>query len=153
MSAISKSCPAHRTRKGPRQVQWVLPGRLLRTSMIAAVLFLVATPGAFAGKASWLDDLIKQVVRDAGREGKSAVRTGEKSFAKSSARLFANGADEGLETIAKRFDSFASAGKKLEQPAEALLDARFAAGQRRARAGQNIWQAWPGRTPHGRRDG
>ncbi len=89
---------------------WIVPGLVL--------LGLVATSSpARAGSVSWLDDVVRQVVRDAER--------GSKVEARSVGRLFAHQADESLESLARRSDDLARAGGKLDEPAEAVLRTRF----------------------------
>jgi hypothetical protein len=82
---------------------------------------------ARAGKLSWLDDVVQEVVRDARAGGQVAARGGDgaSTGARAAGRLFAHEADEGLEVLAKRSDDLARAGRKVEQPSEALLKARF----------------------------
>ena len=82
-------------------------------------------PARAGGKVAWLDDVIRQVVREAEAEGKVAARGAEHSAARAG-RLFAREADEGLETLARRSDDLARAAHRAEQPAEALLDRKFA---------------------------
>ena len=78
---------------------------------------------ALAGKVSWLDDVVQEVVVEA-RAGGRAVAAGT-AAARAAGRLFAREADEGLEALARRSDDLARAGRRAETPAEALLQARF----------------------------
>src|SRR3712207_2939435 len=74
-------------------------------------LGLLAWPSpARAGKLSWMDEIVQQVVRDARAEGKTAAR--------GTGRLFVREADEGLEAVAKRADDLARAGRRIDEPAE-----------------------------------
>jgi len=82
-------------------------------------------PARAGGKVAWLDDIVRQVVREAEAEGKVAARGAEHSAARAG-RLFAREADEGLEALARRSDDLARAAHHAEQPAEALLDRKFA---------------------------
>ena len=83
---------------------------------------VLATSQAQAGvKVGWLDDVVKQVVREAELGGKSAVKSEAKV-----GKLFAKEADAGLETLVKRSDDFARSARRLDAPAESALNARFA---------------------------
>ena len=64
---------------------------------LIAVLILAAP--AHAGKLSWLDEVVQQVVREAEAGGKVAVRAEGRTIGRTSGRLFAREADEGLEAI------------------------------------------------------
>lgn len=90
------------------------------------VAVLALTSPARAGKLSWLDDLVQEVVRDAEAGGKAAVRGSDSAAGRAAGRLFAHEADEGLEILAKRYDDLARAGRRAQQPGEALLQSRFA---------------------------
>ena len=90
-----------------------------------AVLSGLATPAWAGGKVAWLDDVVRQVVREAEAEGKVAARGAEHSAARAG-RLFAREADEGLGSLARQSDDLARAAHRAEQPAEALLDRKFA---------------------------
>jgi hypothetical protein len=91
--------------------------------LVATVL--AAPHPAFAGKLSWLDDVVQEVVVEAKASGKAAARGGDGASAKVVGRLFAHEADEGLETLARRYDDLARLGRRIEEPSEALLEARF----------------------------
>ena len=94
----------------------------------AGVLLLawLTTPApALAGKLSWMDEVVQQVVREARVEGKVAARA-ERTAARGAGRLFVREADQGLETLARRSDDLARAARRVDRPAEALLEARFA---------------------------
>ena len=102
----------------------------VRSTGLAAGLLAIAglamPASAWAGgKVSWLDDVVRQVVREAESGGKTAVRGAEHSAGRGG-RLFAREADEGLEALAKRSDDLAKAAHRAERPAEALLDRKFA---------------------------
>ena len=95
---------------------------LLGTLAVAAMVATLAVPStARAGKLSWLDDIVRQVVRDTRAEGRAGVRTMERS----SGRLLVREADESLEALARRSDDLARLAHRGEQPAEALLETRF----------------------------
>jgi len=94
---------------------------------LAAVLLvaLAATPApALAGKVSWLDEVVQEVIIEARAGGKAAAHA-EGTGARAATRLFAREADEGLEVLARRSDTLARSAHRVEAPAEALLQARF----------------------------
>ena len=93
-------------------------------ALSAGVLLLASPSTARAGKASWLDDVVRRVVRET-EVGGRAVAHGSGAGAKAGGRLLAREADEGFEALLKRSDDLARSARKLDQPAEALLDARF----------------------------
>lgn len=96
----------------------------------AAALVMLAAPGvARAGKLSWLDDVVREVVREAEAGGKAAARGADEAAGslKAGGRLFVReAADEGLDAVARRAEGLARAGKAVEEPSEALLKSRFA---------------------------
>ena len=93
---------------------------------LGLMLGLLAWPvPARAGKLSWLDEVVQQVVREAEAGSKTAARGARTPSARAAERLFVREADEGLEALAKRSDDLARLGRKLEEPSEALLEARF----------------------------
>lgn len=101
-----------------------------RPRMCASVAGLIAilalsTP-AHAGKLSWLDDVVQEVVREAEAGGKTAIRGSDGAATHAAGRLFVHEADEGLEAVAKRYETLALAGRRVEKPTEALLQSRFA---------------------------
>jgi len=80
---------------------------------LAALLVALAAASpapALAGKVSWLDEVVQEVIIEA-RAGGKAVAHAEGAGVRAGSRLFAREADEGLEVLAR--------------PAEALLQARF----------------------------
>ncbi|HEY2155850.1 MAG TPA: hypothetical protein VGH33_09485 [Isosphaeraceae bacterium] len=102
--------------------------RWIATAALAALL--LAAPGsARAGKLSWLDDVVKEVVREAEAGGKAVARGSDEALqaSKAGGRLFVReAADEGLDAVARRAEGLARAGTKaVEEPSEALLKARF----------------------------
>jgi hypothetical protein len=96
---------------------------------IPLVVLLLAWPANLrAGKLSWLDEVVQDVVVEAKAAGKELARGGDGARAeiRRSGRLFlARNADEGLEHILRQSDELARAGRRFEQPGEALLQARF----------------------------
>ena len=98
------------------------PGILLA---LAAMLGALSAPGvARARSLSWLDDVVQQVVQDA-RAGGRTVAHGADEAAQAGGRLFIHQADDDLAAVARRSDDLARAGHRVEQPTEALLEARF----------------------------
>ena len=112
-------------RRGCRAV--VNCGRL--AGMITVALVLLSHPGVvWAGKLSWLDDVVQEVIIEAKTGGKGLARGGDGARAeiRGASRLFlAHNADETLERLIRSSDELALAGRRVEQPAEALLQARF----------------------------
>lgn len=105
----------------PRWALWMAVGVLWATLGIA--------PQAHAGKLSWLDDVVRRVLRDSEVGGKAVARGGEgfsESAARGAGRLFAHEVDESLELIAKRSDDLARVGRRVESAGEAVLESRFA---------------------------
>ena len=124
------------------------------------VAFLAPMP-ARAGKLSWLDDVVQEVVREAKAGGQAAAQAAEASAARSTGRLFAREADEGLEVAGPTLRRPGPRRPPVEEPAEALLQARFArlappdpeiartfAAWRRPRSGwSSRWARPPSRSP------
>jgi hypothetical protein len=98
-------------------------------SMILTILIVLVAPGiAQAGKLSWLDDVVQDVIVEAKAGGKRLVRGGDGASTelRGAGRLFLRGqADEGLEQLVRQSDELSRAGRRFEQPSEALLKARF----------------------------
>ncbi len=92
--------------------------------LAALIVALLAPWPALAGKVSWLDEVVQEVIVEA-RAGGKAVAGGERAGARTAGRLFAREADEGLEALARRSDTLARAAHRAETPTEALLQARF----------------------------
>jgi hypothetical protein len=90
---------------------------------LLALLFLPPAQ-ARAGKVGWLDEVVQQVVREAEVGGRSAARL-EGQATRATGRLFVRGAEESLEALARRSDDLARVSRRLEEPAEAALRARF----------------------------
>jgi hypothetical protein len=94
-----------------------------------AVAWLTAQPAtAHAGKLSWLDDVVQEVILEAKAGGKRLVRgaDGARTEVRGAGRLFlGHDANETLEQLVRRSDELARAGRQIAQPAEVLLHARF----------------------------
>jgi len=102
--------------------------RLARAVVPALVLVGLFPEFAQAGKLSWLDDVVQEVIIEAKAGGKRLVRGGDgaRTELRGAGRLFlTHDADETLEHLVRRSDELARAGRRVEQPAEALLQARF----------------------------
>jgi hypothetical protein len=71
---------------------------------------------------------VQEVVREAGHGGRAAARGGDaaSTTAHAAGRLFVHEADEGLEIIARRAEDLGRAGRRVDRPAEELLQKRFA---------------------------
>ena len=96
-----------------------------------ALLMLSGLAGpARAGKMSWLDDVVQEVILEAKAGGKGLAREiggdGARLEARRAGRLFlTHDADEGLEHLVRQSEELARAGRRVEKPAEALLQSRF----------------------------
>ena len=102
-------------------------GRL--AGLLALAFVILGHPSVvWAGKLSWLDDVVQEVIIEAKAGGKGLVRGGDGARAeiRGAGRLFvAQNADETLERLVRSSDELAQTGRRVEQPAEALLQARF----------------------------
>jgi hypothetical protein len=96
---------------------------------VGAVLIALCNPaGVYAGKLSWLDDVVHEVIVEAKAGGKRIVRDGDLARAemRRAGRLFpTRDANETLEQLVRRSEELAPAGRKAGRPAEAVLQARF----------------------------
>ncbi len=97
--------------------------------VIALAVVMLAQPSIVqAGKLSWLDDLVQEVIVEARAGSKGLIRGGDGARAEipRAGRLFlTRDADEGLEHLVRRSEELARAGRRVERPAETLLQARF----------------------------
>src|SRR5262245_53378388 len=99
--------------------------------MVLAGAMLLARPGiARAGKLSWLDDVVHEVVVEAQASGKGLVRgaggDGARAEVRRAGRLFrSHDAEEGLGHLVRQSEELARAGRRADRPAEALLQSRF----------------------------
>jgi hypothetical protein len=118
---------SHAPERGGGWSAFAVPARLTLAILLAAAF--LGQPGVvYAGKLSWLDDLVQEVILEAKAGGKSLVRgtDGAKTEIRGAGRLFlTRDADETLEQLVRRSDELARAGRRVEQPTEALLQARF----------------------------
>jgi hypothetical protein len=110
-----------------------LPNRRSRWPMavhlgMAGLLAMLVLPApAHASKLAWLDEVVQEIVLEAKAGGRAAVRGGDEvgMAARGAGRLFIHEAEDGLEIAAKRSEDLARIGRRVEQPSEALLQARF----------------------------
>jgi hypothetical protein len=106
-----------------------MPRRLVLVFLSLVALLIM--PGVVrAGKLSWLDDVVHEVIVEAKAGGRGLAREvgsdGLGAEARRGGRLFlAHESDEGLEHLIRQFDDLARAGRRIERPAEALLESRF----------------------------
>lgn len=92
---------------------------------LAAILaiWLMAPSSAQAGRLTWLDDVLRQIVADARTGAKGALHEGAELKV---GRLFTTRqADRGLEELVQSSADLSRTAARVEQPAQALLDARF----------------------------
>ena len=93
-----------------------------------AVVFLGSPAPARAGKLSWLDDVVREVIAEARAATRSLARGARRGGSSSGARaglFLSHDSEEGLEQLVKRSDELARAGRRIEHPSEALLQSRF----------------------------
>ena len=101
-----------------------------RWSAVAAAalgVLMTSTP-AVAGKLSWLDEVVQEVVRETEAGGKVLARGGDgaSTALRGTGRLFARESEESLEILARRSDDLARTGRKgVEATSEAVLQKRF----------------------------
>jgi hypothetical protein len=93
--------------------------------LLGLMAMLAAPLPARAGKLSWLDEVVQEVVLEAKAGGKAAARGEGATGARAAGRLFVHEADEGLEIVAKRYDDLARVGRRADAPSEALLRTKF----------------------------
>jgi len=101
--------------------------RRLSAVVLALVLAtLMAPASALAGKFSWLDEVVQQILAET-RGGKAVLRGGDAAGVelRAGGKLFTHGAEEGLERLVKHSDDLARAARRVDEPAEALLQSRF----------------------------
>ena len=95
---------------------------------LLALMFVALPAPARAGKLSWLDDVVREVIAETRTSTRSLVRGSEAGRAelRGASRLFlSHDAEEGLEQLVKRSDELARAGRRIDHPSEALLQSRF----------------------------
>jgi hypothetical protein len=96
--------------------------------VLLGVIVLTLGGTAQAGKLSWLDDVVREVIAETRAGGRSLVKGGEGARVelRGAGRLFvSHDAEEGIEQLVRRSDELARAGRRLERPSEALLEKRF----------------------------
>jgi hypothetical protein len=97
--------------------------RQLRPMFAALVAFAVSSP-VMAGSVAWLDDLVKDVIKETEASAKVVARSTEGS-SRGAGRLFVKESGESLETVTRRYDDFARIGRGAAAPSEVLLESRF----------------------------
>jgi hypothetical protein len=100
----------------------------LAAAGLSIVMAVVLARPAQAGKLSWLDDIIREVIAEARAGTRSVVKEGGAARVelRSAGRLFAqHDAEEGLEQLVKHSDDLARAGRRIEPVAETVLQSRF----------------------------
>ncbi len=115
--------PAQPVNRAPRG--WLARPLVAITLALAA---LGAPASAAAGKLSWLDEFVQEVVIETKAGTKELVRGGDGArteFRGASRLLLKHQADGALEQLVRRSDELAQAGRRAERPTEALLQARF----------------------------
>jgi hypothetical protein len=90
-------------------------------------LLVLARP-AQAGKLSWLDDIVREVIAETRTGTRGLVKGGDAARIelRSAGRLFVqHDAEEGLEQLVKHSDDLSRAGRRIEPVSESLLQSRF----------------------------
>ncbi len=93
--------------------------------LVVLVVGIAMPAPARAGKLSWLDDVVQEVVREAELGGKTVARGDAGRVVRGTTRLFVHEGEESLEVLARRSDDLARLGRKSESASEALLQQRF----------------------------
>jgi hypothetical protein len=118
--------PNTQSHRGQSSGFFCVIGRAIALALLLSLL--VGPQAARAGKLSWLDDVVRDVMAETKAAGKGLARGNEtvRAEARSTARLFASQtANEGLERLLKQSEDFSRAGRGIDRPAEALLESRF----------------------------
>ncbi|WP_337177323.1 hypothetical protein [Paludisphaera sp.] len=94
--------------------------------VVSAAALMLAPGSARAGAFSWLDEVVRAIIAEA-RGGKAVARGGDAAAveARAAGKLFAAGAEESLEQVAKRSDELGLAARRVDNPSELLLETRF----------------------------
>ena len=111
-----------------RSRPWLRSARSASCTLVLAVVLLGLAVPARAGKLSWLDDVVREVIAETRTGTRSLVRGSEAGRVelRGASRLFlSHDTEEGLEQLVKRSDELARAGRRIEHPSEALLQSRF----------------------------
>ena len=98
--------------------------RIGRAGLASLLALSVMVAPARAGSLSWLDEVVQRVIRESEVGGRAVARA-ESRAARTGTRLFAQEAEESLETLARRSDEIARMARRAEEPAEAALTLRF----------------------------
>ncbi|MGP0070043.1 MAG: hypothetical protein ACLQGP_41395 [Isosphaeraceae bacterium] len=109
----------------------VTRGVRLARSIALALITLIGIPGVVqAGKLSWLDDIVHEVIVEARAGEKGLAREvggdGARAEVRRAGRLFLrHDADEGLDFLIRQADELARAGRRIDRPTEVFLESRF----------------------------
>jgi hypothetical protein len=103
-------------------------GARLAVTVGIAMVVLVWPEVARAGKLSWLDEVVQEVISEsrAGAKGLARGGHGARSEIRGSGRLFIrHDADEPLEQLVRRSKALVHGGSRTETVAEGMLETRF----------------------------
>lgn len=115
--------PDHSSRRSRRM--------LLLGALVALTTLAVSAP-ARAGRLSFLDEVVQDVVRQADNSARAAARGGDGASlgvgagARSATRLFGGEADEPLDLLVRRHEEFSRFGRQADATTDAVLKSRFA---------------------------
>lgn len=124
MTKTSNPSPPRHVHKASTVVQTSKPAARLRIVLqtLACLGLIALTPApAWAGKMSWLDDVLQQVIQES-RGGDTLAG----ASARATGRLFTKEADEALAVVARRHDELTNGARSTASVSDAVLDARFA---------------------------
>ena len=93
-------------------------------AVVLAVLVLVVAVPARAGSLAWVDNLVRDVVKESEAGAKVTARTVD-SAGRTGGRLFVREAEESLEAVSRRYDDLAKLGRAGAAPSEIVLESRF----------------------------
>ena len=102
-----------------RSVSFCANQMFAKTSTFVALILGLSLSTANAGSLSWLDDMILASVRKADPKLSTAQTT--RLFAKEASEL----GEDGLGVLARRSQEFSRTARRLDEPADALVEARF----------------------------
>ncbi len=102
-----------------RSVSFCANQMFAKTSTFVALILGLSLSTANAGSLSWLDDMILASVRKADPKLSTAQST--RLFAKEASEL----GEDGLGVLARRSQEFSRTARRLDEPADALVEARF----------------------------
>ncbi len=115
--------PDRRNRRQAPLRSW--SSRWVGVAGLGLAALLAPSVASAGGKVAWLDEVVQEVMLEARSGGKALAEGQVTSTARAGSRLFAREADEGLEALVRRSDDLARSARKVESPAEAVLQTRF----------------------------